>query len=55
MIGEHDVFDDEPLRWVAYFKGGAIVQGDGDGRPGAPDQLSRYCAAPNSDCATPSW
>jgi hypothetical protein len=33
VIGERDVFDDEPLRWVAYFKGGAIVQGDEDGRP----------------------
>ena len=32
VIGEPDVFDDEPLRWVAYFKGGAIVQGDEDGR-----------------------
>jgi hypothetical protein len=33
VIGEHDVFDDEPLRWLAYFKGGAIVQGDENGRP----------------------
>jgi hypothetical protein len=33
LIGEVDVFDDEPLRWVAYFKGGAIVQGDENGRP----------------------
>ncbi len=33
VIGQVDVFDDEPLRWVAYFKGGAIVQGDENGRP----------------------
>ena len=32
VIGEPDAFDDEPLRWIAYFKGGAIVQGDENGR-----------------------
>jgi hypothetical protein len=33
LIGEVDAFDDEPLRWVAYFKGGVIIQGDENGRP----------------------
>ena len=33
VIGERDVFDDEPLGWVAYFKGGVIVRGDAQGRP----------------------
>jgi hypothetical protein len=33
VIGETDVFDNEPLRWLAYFKGGAIVQGDENGKP----------------------
>ena len=33
VIGEDDAFDDEPLRWVAYFKGGEIIQGDENGRP----------------------
>ena len=33
VIGEHDAFDDEPLRWLAYFKGGAIIEGNENGRP----------------------
>jgi len=33
VSGQFDVFDDEPLRWLAYFKGGQIMQGDENGRP----------------------
>ena len=33
VIGQVDVFDGEPLRWVAYFEGGKIMQGDENGRP----------------------
>lgn len=32
VIGQPDQFDDEPLHWIAYFKGGAIVEGDENGR-----------------------